>query len=241
MPCYNEAKRLQGDLFISYIKEHRNIFFLFVNDGSIDSTDLILNDILQQDKNNILVLSLPKNVGKAEAVRHGILESLRWHRFDYIGYLDADLSSPLTEIQLLINKIENDDSCKMIIGSRVKRLGATIKRNEVRHYLGRIVSTLTSVILKLPAYDTQCGLKIFSNEYAQHISSTKFETTWLFDCEILARLLQRYGYKEITRTIYEIPLNTWIERGGSKIKIEYLFKIPRELYSIYKNILQVKQ
>lgn len=236
IPCYNEEKRLQGDNFKSYIRINKHVFFLFVNDGSKDKTGLVLQNIARHEKSNIFVLNLKHNAGKAEAVRLGVLESFHWRRFDYIGYLDADLSCPLTEIKMLIDKIEKEKVFKMVIGSRVKRLGADIRRSALRHYFGRVLSTFASIILKLPVYDTQCGLKIFAKDYAQYIFSKKFRTTWLFDCEILARLIHKYGYERVNKSIYEVPLHTWIEKGESKIKISYLFKIPVELYYIYKTI-----
>jgi len=236
IPCYNEAKRLQRDNFVSYAKRNRNIYLLFVNDGSKDETGLILQNMMRHENHKIFVLDLKHNVGKAEAVRLGILESFHWKCFDYVGYFDADLSCPLTEIKVVIKIIERIKACRMVLGSRVKRLGAEIERNELRHYIGRVVSTLASIILKLPVYDTQCGFKLFTKDYAQYVFSWKFKTTWLFDCEILARLIHKYGYEQVNKSIYEVPLNTWIEKGKSKIKFDYVFKIPIELYNIHKII-----
>ena len=236
IPCYNEAERLHPNDFVQYFKTNRNIFLLFVNDGSKDATHLVLENILHHEPRKTLILHLKQNVGKAEAVRLGVLESFRWRLFDYIGYMDADLSCPLEEIKTLVKVIERENDCRVILGSRVKRLGAEIKRNELRHYIGRIMSTVASLILRLPVYDTQCGLKIFTREYARYAFSEKFRTTWLFDCEILARLIRKHGYEHVKKTIYEMPLNTWIERGESKTKISYVLKIPVEFYRIYKII-----
>jgi dolichyl-phosphate beta-glucosyltransferase len=232
IPCYNEAKRLNGADFISYIKSNRHVCILFVNDGSMDETDSVLHDIVRHQRRNMFVLNLKQNKGKAEAVRLGVLESFRWRSFDYIGYLDADLSCPLAEINLAIRTIESEKTCRMVLGSRVKRLGAEIERNPLRHYIGRILSTFTSILLDLPVYDSQCGLKILARDYARQVFKKEFKTTWLFDCEILARLIQKYGYGQVNRSIYEMPLHSWIEKKESKIKISYLFKIPVELYHI---------
>ncbi len=62
IPCYNEAKRLHEDDFVSYVKKNRYIFLLFVNDGSRDETGLILQDIARHDKRNISVLDLKQVV-----------------------------------------------------------------------------------------------------------------------------------------------------------------------------------
>ena len=67
IPCYNEGKRLD---FKEFKKFKSSCYFLFVNDGSKDNTlDLIKKNI----EEGIYVLDLPKNVGKGEAIRQGIL------------------------------------------------------------------------------------------------------------------------------------------------------------------------
>ncbi len=236
VPCYNEAKRLRGDDFVRYARKNRHIYFLFVNDGSEDETRQILQKIGSREKRNIRVLHLDPNAGKAEAVRRGVLASYQWKHFEYVGYLDADLSCPLAEIGAAMGMIEKEKTCRMVLGSRIKRLGAEIERNPLRHYIGRILATITSILLKLPVYDTQCGLKLLSTEWARRAFSSQFETTWLFDCEILARLIRGYGYAGVQSSTVEMPLHTWIEKENSRIKMSYLFKIPVELYRIHRMI-----
>ena len=138
IPCFNEQDRLPVDDFI-YFFDNFPIYFCFVNDGSSDETLNLLNDIRKGREDRILIADLTRNQGKAEAVRIGILESLKWSHFDLIGYFDADLSTPLIEIVNLSKYF--DENTLVVFGSRVKRLGVTINRNPLRHYLGRVFST----------------------------------------------------------------------------------------------------
>jgi len=74
--------------------------------------------------------------------------------------IDADLSTPLSEITRLLD-ITKTKSLDFVLGSRIKIIGSSIKRKAYRHFFGRIVATfIDSGILKLDIYDTQCGAKI---------------------------------------------------------------------------------
>ena len=87
--------------------------------------------------------------------------------FEIIGYLDADLATPLEEIPYLLRFF--DEEYEAVIGSRVKRLGTQIHRKLPRHYMGRIFATLASVMLNIKAYDSQCGAKFFKLETTQFL------------------------------------------------------------------------
>ena len=113
-----------------------------------------------------------------------------------------------------------------------KRLGATIERKTTRHLLGRVFFTFANMIIKLPAYDTQCGAKLFRSELL-FLFEEKFITKWLFDIEILGRYRNKYGIKAALDNIIEVPVNSWMEVGGSKFEFVHMLKAPFELYSIH--------
>ena len=60
IPCYNEESRLDENLFIQFANKHTNILLAFVDDGSTDSTLMILRSIQVQAKNNIEVITQKK-------------------------------------------------------------------------------------------------------------------------------------------------------------------------------------
>lgn len=83
----------------------------------------------------MLTLDLKQNVGKAEAVRLAMLHS-KDANFDYVGYFDADLATPLEEIYNFIEQIELKNPI-FILGPRVKLLGLTqIEKNGIDIILG---------------------------------------------------------------------------------------------------------
>jgi len=232
IPCFNEAARIRAEEYLSYLDANEDINFLFVDDGSTDNTPDILHQLKQNSPQRIDILLLSKNTGKATAVRQGILASFKKPSI-YVGYWDADLATPLSEIPRFIAELRVDQNKKMICGSRIKTLGADIQRQIFRHYLGRALATFISIILRLPVYDTQCGAKIIERELAETIFSEPFISPWLFDVELIARVIGLVGRKKAAEIIYELPLNTWHDIGTSKVSLRYLPKIPLEIARIY--------
>ena len=234
IPCYNEGNRFPLAEFDSFYSGQSTISFCLVDDNSVDNTLELLQSFERGRKERVHVIKLASNQGKAEAVRQGVLAALQWQNFDLVGYFDADLATPLSEIAHLLAQFDKLPKCQMAFGSRVKRLGANIERNPYRHYSGRIFSTMTSLILKLPVYDTQCGAKLLRVGLAKQVFDRPFLSRWLFDIEIFARINQLYRREKVSQILIEVPLNEWIEKGDSRIELVHILKVPIELFRIYQ-------
>jgi dolichyl-phosphate beta-glucosyltransferase len=220
IPCYNEAGRLESDKFLNFILDNKDLDLFFVNDGSRDSTPEILENLSASAPLRIFLLTLETNKGKAEAVRQGFLSAML-KPYTFFGYWDADLSTPLDVLIKFLRILEENPSLLLIMGARVKLLGRNIDRKKMRHYLGRVFATLTSLLLRFSVYDTQCGAKLFrNNEIIKEIFSYPFISKWIFDVEILARLSQSLNLSknQLGNRIIEYPLDSWREVEGSKLK-----------------------
>jgi glycosyltransferase involved in cell wall biosynthesis len=236
IPCYNEEKRLNVRAFEEFTVTHEHIKFLFINDGSRDNTLKLLEKITI-NSNNLFLLNLEKNGGKAEAVRRGMLYAKEAFRADYVGFWDADLATPLEEILQFIKLIQ-EGNFDAVTGLRLMRLGARVKRKNLRHILGRIFATVASNVLKVPVYDTQCGAKLFKEEIIPYLFTETFSTRWLFDVEILARNIQKNGTEHVITKVYEYPVFTWQDIGGSQVKLKDFVKAPWELFKIKRRYLR---
>jgi dolichyl-phosphate beta-glucosyltransferase len=190
------------------------------------------------DFDRVKLINLQKNRGKAEAIRTGMSEAQRWRDFDYYAYLDADFSAPPESIPYLIG---NAKGARLLMGSRIMFLGANIVRNNFRHYTGRIFATFASKTLRLPIYDTQCGAKVFGKEFLTIAFEEPFYTQWLFDLEIIMRIVNHFGWNYFRQNAREVPLFEWIERGGSKVKVSYMFRLPFDLWKIRRKYGKVKE
>lgn len=221
IPCYNESQRLQPARFQEAVTTHPDTHFFFVNDGSRDGTLGALRDMCQPYPGTMHIVNLPRNQGKAEAVRQGVLSAMHME-YNYVGYWDADLATPLDAIPEFIQALDQHPPCLMVMGSRVKLLGRDIQRQPVRHYLGRIFATCASAVLKLPVYDTQCGAKLFRNNDTMKQAFTEpFRVGWIFDVELIGRITlleEQKGNNDFESLLVEFPLEQWIDIPGSKIK-----------------------
>ena len=231
IPCYNESERLSSAFYFSLLDFLPELSFFLINDRSNDHTLQKLSEMKLRYPERINIISLSKRSGKAEAVRQGILASLKMNQFDYIGFKDADFSVSVEElIRLYKILLISKKSC--IVGSRIRKIGSQINRNEWRHFGGRVVGTIAGFITHLEVYDTQCGVKIFNRELADQIFSEPFKTKWLFDIEIFSRI--KTIYKNLFDVCIEEPLRRWDEVKGSKLKWFSFLRIIRELYLLYK-------
>ena len=197
----------------------------FYDDGSSDSTFNILIE-LEKKFTNCFVLKNKINLGKAGTVRLGVQAALDTGKYYYIGYFDADLSTPIEEVSKFIDVFQNNSSLILVMGCRIKRSGANIQRDNYRHYFSRVFVTLINFYLDLNFYDTQAGAKLFKNKNIESIFKEEFLTKWLFDIEILLRMKNLFTASNINKNIYELPLNTWIEKTGTKIKLLDILSIP---------------
>ena len=115
IPCYNEAKRLKPNDYLDFLKRYPKIDLIMVNDGSGDETYALLKTIRQDNPNRCMILNLDPNSGKGEAVRQGILEALA-SGADYVGYWDADLSTPLETIPQFCTILMEKPDLFMVFG-----------------------------------------------------------------------------------------------------------------------------
>jgi glycosyltransferase involved in cell wall biosynthesis len=222
VPCYDEAARLPVATFEAFAQKNPELSFLFVDDGSTDGTHALLTEMSQRRPAAFSVLRLPRNCGKAEAVRQGMLEATRGEAA-FAGYWDADLATPLEAALEFAALLRARPDLQLVMGARVQLLGREIVRNAARHYVGRVFATLASQTLRLPVYDTQCGAKLFRvSDLSRRVFETPFVTRWIFDVELLARLLRDApgaGYADASALIVEFPLQRWVDVQGSKIGV----------------------
>jgi dolichyl-phosphate beta-glucosyltransferase len=232
IPCYNEEQRLPVSEYEAFLSKDSKTIICFVNDGSKDNTHDVLLKLKQKFKKNVAVVSYKNNVGKAEAVRKGMLYCNEKFSHDAIAYLDADLATSLEECVELSSYL--DSNISFVFGSRIMKIGSVIIRNQYRFLIGRLIATFISKILKLKVYDTQCGCKIFDKALSETIFKDPFISKWLFDVEIFQRIILIYGRQQVLNKMIEIPLKRWIDKDGSKVKISYFFKMLMDLYFINK-------
>ena len=231
IPCYNEEERLLSEEFLSFVNTNTGYHLCFVNDGSKDNTLKVLRDLQKGREDYITVYDCEQNGGKAEAVRLGMLHMAKKEDLDYIGFLDADLSTDLADFDDLVKTIETSDF-KIVSGSRISRMGANITKESARKIISLTINFIIRKILSMDFKDTQCGAKIFSKDVIDIAFGKKFVTQWIFDVEIFKRMTMHFGLKKAKEILCEQPLKRWIHADGSKLSMKDSVKIVFQLAQI---------
>ncbi len=159
IPIYNEEKclrKLETDLQDFLNKSPIPAEVLFVNDGSSDHSQNLIEEINARDK-RIHFISLSKNGGLSSALKAGIdhIET------PWMGYMDSDLQTkPIDFIKLMQYMPDYD----LITGMRMKRNDGLIKK-----ITSKIANAVRNWTIHDQVADTGCPLKIIKTDMAQRI------------------------------------------------------------------------
>jgi glycosyltransferase involved in cell wall biosynthesis len=209
IPAYNEEKRLPStlDRVAEYLEAGRFEFseILVVDDGSKDGTVALIEEFASRHK-SVTLLQNPGNRGKGYSVRHGMLKAAG----DWILFSDADLSSPIEELEKLLTAVERTGA-PIAIGSRaLDRSLVGVHQPALREYAGRFFNLVMRLTTGLKFRDTQCGFKLFRKDAARAIFSRQQLERFGFDVEVLY-IGEMFGYKAV-----EVPVR-WNDVAGSKV------------------------
>ena len=209
IPALNEERRLPETLAIIERWCQLNLEraeIIVVDDGSADRTADVARELGArcQPSVTVRVLRNALNRGKGASVRAGVLSAAE----PYILMTDADLSTPIEEMEKLAAAIEDAD---VAIGSRAAR-GADIQEHQPFHreMMGKTFNKLVRLLVTGGIRDTQCGFKLFRREVAQQIFSRTRVDRFAFDVEAIY-VARRLGYR-----IEEVPV-VWRNSPASTV------------------------
>jgi dolichyl-phosphate beta-glucosyltransferase len=233
VPCFDEAARLDPD-GLAELAKRAGAGLILVDDGSTDGTGAALRALVDTDPERFVLLSRAVNAGKGEAVRVGLRHGLQ-SGARIVAYYDADLATPPAEMARLIATLQDRPDLEVVLGARVGLLGHAIQRSMVRHYLGRVFATVSSLILDLDVYDTQCGAKVFRDGPSLRAALERpFTSRWVFDVELLSRLHRgAAGAPGLPASAFlEVPLTEWRDVGGTKLSLRGALRAAGDLARI---------
>lgn len=231
IPCHNEEKWLLSEEFRNFVFKNLGYHLCFVNDGSTDNTLDVLNKLKEENGGRISIYNIKKNVGRAEAIRLGMMSLAKQKQFDYIGFMDADLSTNFDDFSDLVTTITRS-KYKVVSGCRISRMGADITTEPARKFVNRFVNYAIRKIFRLEFRDAQCGVKIMTKDVVEQVFAQRFYTKSLFDIEILLRLKKKYGRYSVQQLWYEKPLDRWIYARNTKISFFKSFNLLGQLGQI---------
>jgi dolichyl-phosphate beta-glucosyltransferase len=237
VPCFNEAKRLDL-LYFKKLSEIRNTVWIFVDDGSTDDTSKIL--IEYGKKENIIHVKTNDNVGKSNAVAYGMNYAAKnISHIGWLGFLDADGAFATGDVESIIKMTSQFESYDALYTSRVKMAGRNIERNNARHIIARLITSIFGLVWKDIPYDTQSGFKLYRYYDNFNLMLTKsFKTRWFLDIELYIRFLHS---REKNIRVWEEPVSSWIDIPGSKIDYRQSTRIILEAMYIFYLLLNQRR
>lgn len=225
IPAYNVAEHLKN--VITALLDIKNVEIIIAEDGSLDGTKEIAEELAKKYENVILTGS-SKRSGKGGAIKRGFEIS----KGDVVGFMDADESIGIKDLKNLLGALADADAdanvnanVDAVIASRWLKASKITKKQPLRRRVAsRVFNSLIRLIFNLPFKDTQCGAKVFKKEVIKDILSEIKANGFEFDVELLWKLKNR-GYK-----IKEVPI-TWKHEERSSFRLSYA---PQMLLSLLK-------
>ncbi len=211
IPVYNEEKTILEILKrVNDLKSHFNLEIIIIDDGSIDSTKLILKENKELYSKSLF---LEKNSGKGAAVIQGI----KMCTHEYIAIQDADLEYIPSDLKMFSNKIY-EINAELIMGSRF--IGNNRSVLHFWHMLGnKFITFLFNIINNTTFTDIYCCYCMFKKNL---IDYKKLQSLgWGQQAEILTYLVHK------SKKNYEIGVNYDARNynEGKKIRYHHVFGV----------------
>jgi dolichyl-phosphate beta-glucosyltransferase len=206
IPAYNESGRLPATLtaMVACLSDLPwTARIVVVDNGSADDTAA---SVLAVPSDGVEVVAVGcSRAGKGAAVHRG----LRTSRSRFVGFTDADLSTPLETFRPALAALE--DGAAAAIASRHAPGASVAGRQPLGRRLGGTAFRLLTRPLLPGVHDTQCGFKFFDRAAVQAALWRCRSTGFAFDVELLRLVRDDGGH------IAEIPV-TWTDAEGSTLR-----------------------
>ncbi|GER59732.1 dolichol-phosphate mannosyltransferase [Patiriisocius marinus] len=163
VPVYNEEEnldRVEKEL-LAYTKiATKPTCILFVNDGSKDNSQQMIETICSRNK-AFGFINFKENRGLSAAIKAGFDNVTT----EYVGYIDSDLQTAPEDFNLLL---EHSGTYNLVTGVRADR-----KDSFVKNMSSTIANGIRRAFTHDGMDDTGCPLKVIKTEYAKRIPMFK--------------------------------------------------------------------
>ena len=204
VPFYNEDDIIEHNILqiCNYLKPKFKFEIIIVNDSG--KKNVILQK-LDNKLDKIRLINNNKNNGKGYSIREGVKISLG----DTILLTDADLSTPIEELEKLYKNYKKD--IYIVIGSRSSIDSEVLVKQPLhRIFAGRIYNLLIKIILRVKFNDTQCGFKLIKKSVLQDLIPLTKSKRFGLDIELI------YFAKKKNYKVKEVGVK-WKNRNKSSV------------------------
>jgi len=221
IPSYQETARLGRTLgeILPFLDQHYPDFeLLIVDDPGKDGSYTEIEARFASDK-RIQLLKQPQRLGKGAAVKRGLTQSCG----GVVLFMDADHTTPITEVTHFISQVQSPDYPLIVGGVRAYQED----ENKNRRIIGLCAQLLFHVVIFSKAVpDSQCGFKLFTRAAIDKIIPLSKTDSGMIDAELFF-LAQRLDVKCRFEPV------RWTNKAGSKISVlKCIFVDAAEIFKI---------
>ena len=234
IPAYNEEKIIYNSIinFNNYLKNQKYSYeFIIINDGSSDKTGQKIIK-LQKIIDNILFINNKINQGKGAAIREGLLSAQGKYRL----FLDADNATSINNLDKVWSHFKIGADIVIASRNHYDAPGAKIAVPQPvwKTFLGKAGNLIFQFLAVRGIRDTQCGFKIFTDNFVKCIIPKTKIKRWAIDAEILA-LAKKHKHKLKT-----IPVEWKNSKQKSSVGVKGYFISFKEALQIRWNFIKGK-
>jgi len=205
VPIYNEAGNLPqviervDEVARGCGYEHQVIC---VDDGSSDGSGECLKAV-----KGLKIVTHPQNRGYGAALLTGFAHA---RGYDYVAFLDADQTYPPSELNRLLDQMEQNGGAVMCIGTRMVRPN---KMEPLRRLGNQLYASLCKLLFGSGLSDVCSGMRIFRADLFEAIDWQGFSDDLDFSPQFTSRCLRRQVQ------VIETPIDYYERGGNSKLKL----------------------
>lgn len=216
IPAYNEAANLVVILpsLLDFCRQQQ-CKLIIVNDGSSDNTKEILDS--HNGTTFFSAIHHKLNKGYGAAIKSGIRAS----ETEFVITMDADGQHRTEDVAKLFSFLKAKDA-DMVVGSRRGTKSATVSRGLAKS----IIRLLAKILMPVPIYDINSGMKIYNTTLAQKYIHLAPDTMAFSDIITLVFINNRHLVLEEPITVSERL------KGKSTIGVQTLFQTVMEIINI---------
>lgn len=223
IPAYNEAgvlPKLLDSIMLLREKMGNCLGVLVVNDGSTDSTEVILREYVRQNP-WVTFISHGENRGLGEAIKTVFYNAvLKYSENDVLVTLDGDNTHRPDIIPEMVRKLK-EEGLDLVIASRFTRGGKEIGLSIMRKIYSRAAGVILKAFFPIPhVRDYSCGFRAYELGYlkrAMKMYNGEIVTSGGFEC--MAEILARFSKIGVKVREYPLELHYELKEGRSKMCI----------------------
>lgn len=178
-----------------------------MDDGSTDGTAGVVTARKETGLPCRLIRN-DRNRGKGYSVRRGARQA----RGKYLLVSDADLSTPIEELQGLLSPVEKEGYTLAIASRALPDSRIEVRQTWIRERMGKMFNGIIQLVTGLPFRDTQCGFKLMVRERALPIFEICRIDRFCYDVELIYLML-RAGMR-----VVEVPVR-WRNSYPSRVRM----------------------